>query len=131
MKRNVTLVVCPALILILAVWAWSEQTILRAYAPADSDGTSVILEVDWSQVKAAAPEVDHVSLRRRPAHPPAKPDTIAILPVDSARFIDAGLDPRQAYHYYAYFKDADSSTLRFGSFPAVVHLGPIHTMPGP
>jgi hypothetical protein len=105
------------------------QTILKAYAPAGSDGTRVILEIDWSQVKAHAQGVKLVLLRRRPEGPPRVPDTLAFLPVDSARFEDRGLDPNQTYHYFAYFKTADSATTEFGSFPAVVHLGPLRTRP--
>lgn len=106
------------------------QTILRAFAPADSEGTSVILQIDWAQVKEALPEVAHVSLRRRPAGPPVKIAKIATLLVDQSRYVDSTLDASVEYHYYAYFKDADSTTLKFGSFPAVVHLGPLRTAPG-
>ena len=54
---------------------------------------------------------------------------MAVLPADSARFVDQGLDRTVAYHYFAYFKNADGETQRFGGFPAVVHLGPLQTLP--
>lgn len=109
--------------------AFAGQTILKVKAPAGSDGTRVILEIDWAQAKAHAPDAVMVMLRRRPEGYPTVPDTLAVLPADSSRFIDTGLDPNQAYHYFAYFKNADSSTTQFGSFPAVAHVGPIHTRP--
>lgn len=110
--------------------AFAGQTILKAKAPAGSDGTRVILEIDWPQARAHAPAAVLVMLRRRPEGYPTVPDTIAVLPADSSRYEDTGLDPNQVYHYFAYFKTADSSTTQFGSYPAVVHLGPIHTRPG-
>jgi hypothetical protein len=109
--------------------ALAGQTILKAYAPAHADGGQVILEIDWSQVKAAAPGVTSVLLRRRPAGLPTIADTLAVLPLDSARFVVNGLDPTLGYHFYAYFKKADGETDRFGSYPAVVHLGPLHSVP--
>lgn len=113
----------------LAGPVFAGQSILKAKAPAGSDGTRVILEIDWAQAKAHAPDAVMVMLRRRPEGYPTVPDTLAVLPADSSRFIDSGLDPNQLYHYFAYFKTADSSTTQFGSFPAVVHIGPIHTRP--
>jgi len=112
----------------LATDAAAEQTILKAFAPADTAGRQVILVIDWSQVKAVSPAVTSVLLRRRPAGPPTVADTVAVLPADSTRFLDTGLDPATAYHYYAYFKKADGETDRFGTYPAVVHLGPLRTL---
>ena len=128
MQRNTIVVLI--MIGLVAATANAEQTILSAFAPAGSDGSTVVLQIDWLQVKEAAPNVDHVMLRRRPAGTPVQPDTVAFLPVDSARVTDVGLDPDLAYHYYAYFKKADSSMVRFGLYRAVVHLGPLHTRPG-
>jgi hypothetical protein len=122
-----------ALVITLVATLWvsglGEQTILTAYAPAGSDGTSILLSIDWGQVHQAAPTVTNVLLRRRPAGPPVISDTLAVIPADSARYLDTGLDASTAYHYYAYFKDAQGETARFGSVPAVVHLGPVHTLP--
>jgi len=112
-----------------AATAFSGQTILKAYAPAGADGGQVILVIDWAQVKVAAPGVTSVLLRRRPAGMPTVADTLALLPLDSARYVDSGLDSTLDYHYFAYFKKADGQTDRFGSSPAVVHLGPIHIIP--
>ncbi len=125
---SASLVIIAALTAAVAVA--EPQTILKAFAPADSDGTSVILQIDWEQVKKALPEVAHVSLRRRPAGPPVKIEKIATLQVDQSRYVDSTLDASVEYHFYAYFKDADSTTLKFGSYPAVVHLGPLNTTPG-
>jgi hypothetical protein len=116
--------------LTVAGFAVEPQTILRAFAPAESSGQSVILQIDWAQVKRAIPEVNHVSLRRRPAGHPVPIEKIGVLSTDQARLIDSVPDAGVAYHYYAYFKDADSTTLRFGSYPAIVYLGPINTTPG-
>ena len=107
----------------------AEQTILKAYAPPGSDGTSIILVIDWAQVKAHAAQAQMVMLRRRPAGPPTVADTLVFLPADSSRYVDTGLSLEREYHYFAYFKAADSSTTQFGSTPAVVHLGPIRTRP--
>jgi hypothetical protein len=127
-KRLVTGLV---LAMLATLWAagQGEQTILSAFAPAGSDGSRIILAIDWAQVKQAAPTVTSVLLRRRPAGPPTIMDTVAVLPVDSAHCIDSGLIATQAYHYYAYFKNAEGETARFGSSPAVVHLGPIYPLP--
>ena len=130
MKSKTTWILCITLLGGLAALAWAEQTMLKAYAPAHSDGTSIIVEIDWAQVRAAAPEADHISLRRRTAAPPVvEVETIVALPADSGRYLDTGLDPALLYHYYAYVKDADSTTLKFGGFPSVLHLGPIRTQP--
>jgi len=122
-----------AFVLLLALGAVAsaqvQQTMLKAFAPPNSDGTSVILEIDWPQVKAAAPEVTQAKVYRRAVGPPKALDSVAVLPVDSARYEDAGLDPQTRYHYFAYFKDADGNTLKFGSYRAVAHLGPIATLP--
>lgn len=129
-KRTIIAGLVSMAALTAAVAAAEPQSILRAFAPAGSEGTSVILQVDWEQVKKALPEVSYVSLRRRPAGPPVRIEKIAILPVDQSRYLDTALDASVAYHYYAYFKDADSTMLNFGSYPAVVHLGPLHTTSG-
>jgi hypothetical protein len=113
----------------VATTALAEQSILKAYAPSEGDGTSVILVIDWPQAKRHAAAAEWVMLRRRADGPPVVPDTLATLPADSARFVDTGLDPGKKYHYFAYFKSADSATTQFGSSPAVVHLGPIPTRP--
>lgn len=107
----------------------AEQSILKAISPAGSKGTRVILKIDWPQVKAHAAQAELVMLRRRPAGMPTVPDTLVFLPADSSQYEDTGLDPQVAYHYFAYFKTKDSTTTQFGSIPAVVHLGPIHTRP--
>ena len=109
--------------------ARAEQTILTAFAPADTDGIRVILRIDWEQVKHAAADVKRVMIRRRPAGIPVAQDTVTFLPADSFRFEDTGLDPDRAYHYYAYFKLKDRTTARFGSYPAVMHIGPLLTRP--
>jgi len=113
----------------VAIPVQAGQSILKALAPAGGDGTRVILVIDWPQVKAHAANAELVMLRRRPAGMPSVADTLALLPADSSRYEDSGLDPNQAYHYFAYFKTKDSTTTEFGSIPAVVHLGPIHTRP--
>ena len=113
----------------VAIPAHAGQSILKAIAPAGSDGTRVILVIDWPQAKAHAADAEMVMLRRRPAGMPSVADTLVVLPADSSRYEDSGLDPQQAYHYFAYFKTKDSTTTQFGSIPAVVHLGPIHTRP--
>lgn len=129
MTRSLKLWLFALLVSVPTSHVAAEQTILKAYAPAGTDGHQVILSIDWSQVKVAAPAVTSVMLRRRPAGQPTVADTVAVLPMDSLRFVDTGLDPATAYHYYAYFKKADGETDRFGSYPAVVHLGPLHTLP--
>lgn len=119
-----------ATVCLAAIPALAGQTMLKAIAPSGSDGTRVILVIDWAQVKSHAADAELVMIRRRPAGLPTIPDTLAFLPADSSRYEDTGLDPNQAYHYFAYFKTADSATTQFGSYPAVVHLGPLHTRPG-
>jgi hypothetical protein len=120
-------ILAVATLLALMMPAQAGQTLLTAFETADSDGTRVLLKIDWTQVLQAAPDVELVMVRRRPAGTPVAPDTVAFLNPETSEFEDSGLNPELAYHYYAYFKKADSSTTRFGSFPAVAHLGPIHT----
>jgi len=120
-----------AVAVILVASARAEQTLLKAYMPADSDGSRVVLVIDWSQAKAHAPTSEWVMLRKRPDGLPTVPDTLAMLPVDSSRFVVEGLDPAVAYHFFASFKAKDSVTVQFGSVPAVVHLGPVHSRPHP
>lgn len=129
MHKRLTHCLTVVFLVATAATAFAEQSILTAYAPANSDGGQVILVIDWTQAKAAAPGITSVLLRRRPAGLPTVADTVAVLPADSSRFVDSGLDRATAYHYYAYFKNADGDTDRFGSYPAVVHLGPLHTVP--
>ena len=129
MRALLSLAVTLAVTGALSAPAYAGQTILRAFSPAGSDGSEVILQIDWAQVDSVAADVNYVLLRRKPAGPPVKADSIAVLQVGTARFVDTGLNPAQAYHYFAYFKSADGTTLRFGSFPAVVHLGPLTTKP--
>ena len=116
-----------ALAVCLFATATAEQTILKAFAPEDGQETSVVLVIDWPQAKAHAPTAEWVMLRKRAEGLPVVPDTLAFLPVDSSRFVVQGLDPEAAYHFFASFKSKDSTTLQFGSVPAVVHLGPLHT----
>jgi len=128
MRKRLVAVLATALLLALWTTGAGEQTILTAYAPAGSDGSSIVLTVDWAQVHQDAPTAVSVLLRRRPAGPPTVADTVAVLPADSSRCLDTGLDASMAYHYFAYFKTADGETARFGSYPAVVHLGPIYPL---
>lgn len=130
MKKFGSIVLAVILCLGLFAVVQAGQTILRAFAPAGSDGTQIILQIDWEQVQKAAPEVTQVWLRRRAVGPPEKMDSLAYVPAGTARYTDTGLDPDRQYHYFAYFKDADGSTQRFGSSAAVVHLGPIAPLPG-
>lgn len=116
-------------VLCLAVAAHAEQTLMAAFVPANADSTSVVLVIDWPQAKSHAPTAEWVMLRKRVEGIPVVPDTLAFLPVDSSRFVVTGLDPQLAYHYFASFKSKDSTTLQFGSSPAVVHLGPLHSKP--
>lgn len=116
-----------ALAVCLFATALAEQTILKAFAPADGDQTSVILVIDWPQAKAHAANLEWVMLRKRAEGPPVVPDTLAFLPVDSSRFVVTGLNPEMAYHFFASFKSKDSTTVNFGSSPAVMHIGPLHT----
>ena len=110
--------------------AQAGQTILRAFSPATTDGSQVVLQIDWDQVKKAAPEATQVSIRRRPAGMPVKSDSVTYLQAGTPRYTDTGLDADTQYHYFASFKDAEGNTLKFGSARAVVHLGPIATLPG-
>jgi hypothetical protein len=128
MGRTTAQVLVVAMVLGLLLPVQAGQTLLTAFAPAGSDGTKVLLKIDWNQVKEAAPDVEMVMIRRRPAGTPMAPDTVAFLDTQTAQIEDSGLNPQLAYHYYAYFKTADSTTSKFGSFPAIAHLGPIHTL---
>jgi hypothetical protein len=128
MRRSTITVFAAAIVLGLLLPVQAGQTLLTAFAPANSDGTRVLLKIDWELVLQAAPDVEMVMIRRRPAGLPVAPDTVAFLNTLTAQFEDTGLNPEGAYHYYAYFKTADSSTTKFGSFPAIAHLGPIHTL---
>ena len=128
MQRTTGTVLAVALVLGLLMPVQAGQSLLTAFAPAGSDGTKVLLKIDWNQVIQAAPDAEMVMIRRRPAGAPVAPDTVAFLDTLTAQFEDSGLNPELAYHYSAYFKRADSATTRFGSFPAVAHLGPIHTL---
>jgi hypothetical protein len=130
MKRSRYLNLAWVFVLLFVAGAGAEQTVLKAYAPAGSDGSRIILEIDWAQVTTLAPEVDHVSLRRRPTGPPVSYDTVAVFGPEQNRVTDSGLVATEGYHYLAYFKDADNNTLLFGSYPAIAYLGPIHTRPG-
>jgi hypothetical protein len=111
------------------VCSLASQTMLRAAAPAGSDGTEVRLYFDWAQITAGAPDADHLSLRRRPSDRVVPMDTIATIPLDSGSYLDRGLDPDTPYEYFAYVKNSDGQTLKFGSHYAVIYLGPIYTKP--
>lgn len=127
MKRN-SLILAFVCVVGLALAAQGEQTLMSAFAPADTDGKTVILVIDWPQAKSHAPAAEWVMLRKRAVGlPVVVPDTLAFLPADSARFVVTGLDPEKAYDFFASFKSKDSTTLSFGSSPAVVHLGPLRS----
>lgn len=117
------------LVMCISVTATAGQTILKAYAPSESDGSSLILEVDWAQIKPAAPQVTYVLLLKRSAHEVKPRDTVGTLVLDSSRITVSGLLSDVPYHYFAYFKDSTGTTSKFGSMPAVVHLGPVYSLP--
>lgn len=129
MRKPTSYFVATLFVLCLSLAAAAGQTILKAYAPSESDGASLMLEVDWAQIKTAAPQVTYVLLLKRSAHEVKPRDTVGTLALDSSRISAAGLLANVPYHFFAYFKDSTGTTSKFGSMPAVVHLGPVYSLP--